>query len=311
MSRNNVAWLSVVLSLLTGAVANAQWDPESGDTGQGWAPPPAEPTPPPQQPQPPPQQWGTPPPAEPAPPAQSAWGQGEEERPPGMGGAPRSGVDRPAAETDHDSVSFGISFFGLNGINVAPANLGGGALNLALPTVGIRAWFGTVGLDVGIGLGTTTRKTFNTCPGTNCDSERVRDGGINGGFGFGLHVGVPIAAAKSRHATFLIIPELGFAYGGATLFVPGDDASADIGLSAIQLDAGVRVGGELHFGAIGLPNLSLQLTIGLGLRYTSRSAENSVPNLDPSVVGLAETDLQIRTIANDLVNGTIRLNYYF
>ncbi|MCB9632611.1 MAG: hypothetical protein H6721_10815 [Sandaracinus sp.] len=322
MTRNKIAWLSAALTLLGAATASAQWDPESGDTGQGWQPPPAEQTPPPQE-TPPPQQtpppqgggWGQPPAEQP--PAGGGWGS-ESERPPGMGGVAAPADQTPAGETDHDQVGAGISFFGVNRINVAPANAGG-ALSLTLPTVGARIWFGGVGLDIGLGLGTTTQKTYNSCPGGTTtggcvdpatgDSE-TQVSGIDGGFGIGLHVGVPIAAAVSRHAAFLIIPEVGFAYGQATLYNPLS-ADQDVDLSGIQLDVGVRVGGEVHFGAIGLPNLSLQLTIGLGLRYSSRSAKNSVPFMDPSLVDFSETELSIRTIANDLMNGTIRVNYYF
>lgn len=333
MTRNKIAWLSAALTLLGAATASAQWDPESGDTGQGWQPPPAEQTPPPQQQTPPPQQqtpppqgggWGQPP-AEQQPPAGGGWGS-ENERPPGMGGVAAPADQTPAGETDHDQVGAGISFFGVNSINVAPSNFGG-SLSLTLPTVGARIWFGGVGLDIGLGLGTTTRQTYNSCvgggmPGSgDCtaggatDAE-VRSGGIDGGFGIGLHVGVPIAAAVSRHAALLIIPEVGFAYGKATIYnpsgsIPPGPAENDVDLSGIQLDVGVRVGGELHFGAIGLPNLSLQLAVGLGFRYASRTAANNVAYGDPSLVDLSESDVSIRTIANDLMNGTIRVNYYF
>ena len=83
--------------------------------------------------------------------------------------------------------------------------------------------FGTVGLDLGIGLGTTIQKDFNTCPGPDsgdpgrCDS-RTRVGGLDGAFGIGAHLGLPVAVSTSRHAAFLIIPEVDFAYGQATVF---------------------------------------------------------------------------------------------
>lgn len=328
MTRNKIAWLSAALTLLGAATASAQWDPESGDTGQGWQPPPAEqPQPPPQQPapqqpapqQPAPQQsggWGAPPPAET--PAPSGWGAAENERPPGMGGQTAPAESGPAGETDHDQVGVGLSFFGVNRINVAPANAGT-ALSLTLPTVGARVWFGSVGLDLGLGLGTTTQKTYDACPGGRATAgctdpgsgaSELRTGGIDGAFGLGLHVGVPIAAAVSRHAALLIIPEIGFAFGKATIYNPVGP-EYDLDLSGMQLDVGVRVGGELHFGAIGLPNLSLQLAVGIGFRYASRSAENSVAFMDPALVEYTESEVSIRTIANDLMNGTIRVNYYF
>ncbi len=347
----------IALALATGVPASAQgFDPESGDTGDGWAPPPDNP---PdnnqnqnngqqnngqnngwnqgnqnqgnqnqgnqnqgnqnqgwnQQPnnqgngQ---QQQGN---------GQQGWfnnnGQ-DQERPPGMGGDQNGGGNQdqtPAGETDHDQVGFGISFFGINELAIAPSGIGD-SLNLRLATVGIRYWLGTVGIDVGIGLGTTTRKDFNTCqadPGgpIDCGAGSHRDGGIDGAFGFGLHLGLPIAIKSSRHATLLFIPELGFAYGSATVFVSATDPAFDLDLTGLQIDAGLRVGGEVQFGAIGLPNLGLQLSIGIGIRWNKTTAENGTPAMDPAAVGRETTNVSLRTVANDLLNGLVRLNYYF
>ncbi len=33
--------------------------------------------------------------------------------------------------------------------------------------------------------------------------------------------------------------------------------------------------------------------------------------MDPALVEYTESEVSIRTIANDLMNGTIRVNYYF
>ena len=326
MSRHSIASLIATAFLTTGltlagaATAGAQWDPESGDTGQGWEPPP------PQQQQPPPQQQQQqqPPPQQQQPPPQQqqeqpSWFNQDQERPPALqNGEQPPSEEGPSGETDHDQVGAGLSFFGVNRIDVTPA---GNAfqLNIPLATVGARIWFGSVGLDLGLGLGTTTQKTYNNCPDNpatpmmgDCADPQVRTGGIDGAFALGLHVGVPIAAAVSQHATFLIIPEVGFAYGKATFFSPVA-AEQDIDASGLQFDVGVRVGGELHFGAIGLPNLSLQLTVGLGFRYLSNSAANSVPveATDAPLVDFEDSEISIRTIANDLANGTIRVNYYF
>lgn len=317
MSRHSIASLIATAFLTTGltlagaATAGAQWDPESGDTGQGWEPPPPQQQQPPpqqQQPQPPPQQQQPPPQQQ----QQSSWFNQDQERPPALqNGEQPPSEEGSSGETDHDQVGAGLSFFGVNRIDVTP----GGSpfqLNIPMATVGARIWFGSVGLDLGLGLGTTTQKTYNNCPEPSCTDPRVRTGGIDGAFALGLHVGVPIAAAVSQHATFLIIPEVGFAYGKATFFSPAA-AEQDIDASGLQFDVGVRVGGELHFGAIGLPNLSLQLTVGLGFRYLSNSAANSVPveATDAPLVDFEDSEISIRTIANDLANGTIRVNYYF
>ncbi len=333
--------LSIAATLAFGATASAQWDPESGDTGDGWEAPPEQPAQPAQpqqqqqqqqqqpapqqpapQPQPQPQQqpnaWQQPPaqpqqpvqPQQPQQPQQNAWYNGDQERPPAMGGTPAE-PDAPAGNSDHDQVGFGLSFFGVNSVNVTPAGANVGELSMPLPTVGIRYWFGNVGLDFGVGLGTTSRKEINSCTDVDACSMTERIGGIDGGFAIGAHIGLPIAISTGEHWALLAIPEIDFAYGTASIFQSASDTALDISLSGIQFDVGVRFGGEFHFGGIGLPNLSLQATIGLGLRYAASSAANNVAFGDPRIIDFESNSLSIRTIANDLLNGLVRINYYF
>ncbi len=324
MIRGFVSSVCALSLALVTQVAGAQVDPESGDTGQGWEPPPppAEQSPPPAE-QPPPAQSGG---GWQAPPAggqaggQPAWFNRDGERPPGMGTSESSEQpteEAPAGETDHDRVSLGIAYFGINRLAITPTDLGDRTLNLNLATVGIRYWLGTVGLDIGVGVGSTSRKNYNTCldaetGAIDCNAPRTRTSGLEGVFGLGLHVGLPIAAATSRHATLLVIPEIDFAYGKGTL-IPDytADTAFDIDITGLRFDVGLRVGGEFQFGAIGLPNLSLQLTVGLGLRWSSQSASNKTAATDPGALGFDSTNLEVRTVANDLLNGLVRLNYYF
>ncbi len=329
MIRGFVSGVCALSLALVAQIASAQFDPESGDTGQGWEPPPpATEEPPPAAEEPPPTQpsgggWQAPPTGGQGGSGgqQPAWFNRDRERPPALGGNEEPpAADEPAAgETDHDSVSIGLAYFGINRVRISPAGLGDGPLNVNLATVGIRYWLGTVGLDIGVGLGTTMRKDYNTCldttdpanPTVDCNAPRSRIAGLESAFGLGLHFGLPIAAATSRHATLLIIPELGFAYGKGTLIVDYNNPALDIDTKGLQLDVGVRVGGELQFGAIGLPNLSLQLTVGLGLRWSSQSAANGTDATSPAAVGFETSQVDLRTVANDLLNGLVRLNYYF
>ena len=90
--------------------------------------------------------------------------------------------------------------------------------------------------------------------------------------GIGLHAGVPLALAYTKHFTFELVPELTFGYASSTIkanIVAGQPASPDISQSGLRFDLGGRVGGELHFGFMGVPQLSLQATVGLGFRYSS------------------------------------------
>ena len=278
MNGKNLGWLraAVVASLLVGTSAHAQWDPESGDTGQ-WTPPPAE-QPPAQQPpqqqqqqQPPQQQQQQQPPAQ-QPPAngwqqapaqqpqqqqpqqQQGWFNGQNgERPPGQGGPADTeapGQAAPAGTTDHSQVSFGVTFFGLDSLTLLAESDDNDAIRLRMPAIGIRYWVSeSIGLDIGIGLGIVGEKQFNNCPivAGNCGAEE-RTGGIDGGFGIRLHFGLPVALKTYEHFNVLLTPEIGFQYGQATIFDPrslapveAEDA-LDIGISSIALDVGVKIG---------------------------------------------------------------------
>ena len=309
-----VAWIAAVslAPLMVAGTANAQWgDPESGDTGQ-WNPPPDQPPPdqpPPQQP--PPQQppnWQQP--QQPPPQQNQQWYQNQQnqenqepERPPGMGGDEPSG---PEPETDHDAVvgSIGVTFFNTTNVNISPVvpsapgapDLEQSRVGLRTTFIGIRYWLSEgIGLDVGLGLG------FGDLA-TNADGMLA--GGLDSQLAIGVHAGLPVSLKAMKHFNVLLVPEFSFAYGKATL--QAADPNLDADLSGIQLDIGARFGGEIQFGFWGLPNLSLQATIGLGIRFENAETQTVLTGatVDSSV-------WSIRTIANDVFNGTIRAVYYF
>ena len=337
MNGKKIAWLqaAVVASLLVGTSAHAQWDPESGDTGQ-WTPPPAE-QPPAQQPPPPPPQQQQQPPAQqppangwqqapaqqppPQPQQQQGWFNGQQgERPPGQGGptpeAPAN--DAVSSETDHSQVTFGVSFFGLDNLTLMDETADRSAIRLRMPAIGVRYWVSeSIGLDIGIGLGIISQQDFNNCPIDmgNCGPE-LKTGGVDGGFGIRLHFGLPVALKTFQHFNVLLTPELGFQYGQATIYnaetlMNESPDALDVGISSIALDVGVKIGGELQFGFWGVPNLALQANIGLGLRYQSTSMSNDVSLSNASrIIDVTRSELSIRTIADDLT-GAVRILYYF
>jgi hypothetical protein len=111
---------------------------------------------------------------------------------------------------------------------------------------------------------------------------------------FVFHVGVPIALASAKHFTFEAIPEvnLGFASGTIKDQAPPNPAGAvvptraDVKLSGFMLDIGGRIGGELHFGFIGVPELSVLGTVGLAFSTRKQSAAvggNTASNTDTTI----------------------------
>lgn len=267
---------------------------------------------------------------------QSTWAQVESERPPSLGGRPEAPAPvvpeapeapepaAPTGGTDHAQVSYGISYFGVNDLRLVPtgAVINNGASSatipnatIQMPRIGARLWFGSVGLDLGVGLGIGQSKSFDTCPRvgempTACEPEQ-RTGGLDGMIAFGVHAGLPIVVNEGQHYALLVIPEVDFSYGMGSLFHP-EIPDGDVDFSAWQIDAGLRFGAEVQFGAIGLPNLGMQFSLGLGFRYHQATAEDSqLADAARPLVSARSSELSIRTVANDLLDGLVRLNYYF
>jgi hypothetical protein len=160
-----------------------------------------------------------------------------------------------AGGTDHSMVvgHLGFGYLGRPGVNVGTSGPGNAAV--AAPLIGVRYWFDQgMGLDVGLGFG-------------------VNSGSADAGdppslWAFVLHGGVPLALASGRHYTFEIIPEANIGLGGGT----GQLAGVDVSNKGFLLDVGARVGAEIQFGFIGLPELALQGSIGAMLSLTSQSS---------------------------------------
>ena len=154
------------------------------------------------------------------------------------------------AGNDHDEVvgHFAVGYFGISQLPVgAPAAAAGGAgaatagqAFITAPVIGARYWLSQkLGIDVGVGFS---------------DSSA--------GWGIAAHGGVPLALATSRHMTFELIPEATVAFAGNS---PGGPDS----YSGFKLTVGARIGGEIQFGFIGIPQLALQATVGLYLDHDS------------------------------------------
>ena len=154
------------------------------------------------------------------------------------------------AGNDHDEVvgHFAVGYFGISQLPVGPGTGGGTGAGAAAaapneinaPIIGARYWLSQkLGIDAGIGFS---------------DSSS--------GWGVAAHGGVPLALATSKHMTFELIPEATVAFAGNS---PGGGTS----YSGFRLDVGARIGGEIQFGFIGIPQLALQATVGLYLDHQS------------------------------------------
>jgi hypothetical protein len=182
-----------------------------------------------------------------------------------------------AGYSDHDQVvgRLAVGYFGITNVG---AGAGGGAgsndspysVTGFAPVVGVRYWINpTIGLDLGVGLSIVGGSLSNeTPPAAEVDIDR------NSFTGFILHGGVPIALASVDHFSFQVIPEANVGFTGASSD-PNGGADGDVSHSGFHLDVGARVGAEIHFGFMKLPQLSLIGSVGLRLDMDSGSTTDS------------------------------------
>jgi hypothetical protein len=161
-----------------------------------------------------------------------------------------------ATGSDFDRVNPGIGFgwFGISDIPVGDAEL-------QAPVVGIRWWMGqgmgpfrAWGIDAGVGIAR--------------QSTDVEGDADDSATGILLHAGLPLVLSANRHMAIQLIPEINLGL-----------ASGEVGgaqdVSGSRFDLGARAGAEVFFGFMGLPNLSLDASVGFFLSRQGRSVEQA------------------------------------
>lgn len=194
--------------------------------------------------------------------------------------------------TDHEKVvgKFGVGYLGMTQLPLGSGAIPGCAGNTCpalpitratvdAPVIGVRYWIRErFGIDAGIGF-----SMFSQSISAESNNTEVKTDGPSV-LAVALHGGLPFAFAYGKHYKFLAIPEInvGFTRRAEEQTAPaGGAASPDVVRSGFRLDVGGRVGSEIQFGFIGVPELSLQATVGLNLRHvvwsTSQDAGTNVP----------------------------------
>jgi hypothetical protein len=178
------------------------------------------------------------------------------------------GVAAPAEKaadgiSDHDKFvgKFAIAYLGFSRLPLANENGGQGSLDT--PVIGARYWMSEkIGIDAGLGFGTTfggSSDKRNNTETTKSDPAAL---------GLAVHGGVPIVLGHQKHYKLLVIPELNFGFTTRTV---EETNQAKVHLGGWRLDVGARAGAEIHFGFIGVPQLSLQGTVGLAFQHQTWS----------------------------------------
>lgn len=211
----------------------------------------------------------------------------------------------PKDETsDHDKM-VGHLAVGFYGVSDVPVGVSASGVDIvSAPALGVRYWVSNrVGIDAALGLnfGSTTVETTAGATSTTTD--------IPTPYGVMLHGGVPIAVTTLKHAAILITPELNLGFGGST--VPADPAvmnDTETSNSGLVLQLGARAGAEVHFGFVGLPNLSLEGSVGLYLNHVSASQEKGDVSAKVSQTGFATTSFNNPW---DFFASSVAARYYF
>jgi hypothetical protein len=174
-------------------------------------------------------------------------------------------------EPDHERFvgHFAVGYFGISKLPIALEGAQNGNLardpnNVNAPVIGVRYWLQrNLGLDLGLGFGWSggSAEFVANNASTSFDHKSL--------FGLAFHGGVPLAFAHGKHYSFLVIPEATVGFASGTVKGQGPNPPPDQDLSGFKLDLGGRVGAEIHFGFIGIPELSLEGSVGLFFRRES------------------------------------------
>ena len=183
--------------------------------------------------------------------------------------------------SDHEKYvgHFGVGYLGLTNIPIAGGGAPGtgvpGRANVPAPVIGVRYWLGEkLGLDVGLGFGIAGSSQEVIAGNVTTSTDRP------GVFAMAFHGGVPLVLAHQSHYKFLIIPELNIGFATSTETPPptAPVGTGDITRTGFHIDLGARIGSEIHFGFIGVPQLSLQATVGLLARRDAWKAKQDIGN---------------------------------
>lgn len=201
-----------------------------------------------------------------------------------------------------------VGYLGLTNLPIAPGQ--GVPNSVNAPVVGVRYWvMERLGLDIGLGLGfaSGSTETVNNGVTTTTPAPDI--------FGMAIHGGVPLVFAHAKHFKFLLVPELNFGFATSKVqqpSAPGAPANPETSHSGVLFSVGARIGSEIHFGFIGVPQLALQATIGFAATSQSRKQSqeiNGVTNsASTSSFGLGTT---VQSDPWALFANSISALYYF
>lgn len=222
----------------------------------------------------------------------------------------------PAAKddgsSDHMKVigRMGVSWFGVTTIPIATGTPGGTfdlpsvnagpSATVSTPAIGVRYWLNPkLGIDVGVGVSLTAGGARNVTQGV--DKATVFSGL--------LHGGMPVSFVTGKHISLQLIPEMNVGFAVSSVEpVHQANPPPNATLTGVRFDLGARLGGEVHFGFIDIPELSLEGSVGAYMTY--QATKISVLTAFASQSNFLVTTASYQN-PWDIFTSYVRARYYF
>jgi hypothetical protein len=211
-----------------------------------------------------------------------------------------------AGESDHEQFigHFAVGYLGARTAYIHPgvaASQNSGSVDA--PVIGIRYWLDQmIGLDAGIGFSNQSGSNKDD-PGTTTDDAALT--------AVIVHAGVPLALGGGKHFSFQIVPELNVGIASQD-YTGAQGSNEEDKRSGTTIQVGARAGGEVHFGFMGIPELSLQAGVGVYYSTATVKTEHTLGNAKDTH---ETTKTTVATSVNgepwDAFTGNIAALYYF
>ncbi len=172
--------------------------------------------------------------------------------------------------------TIGVGYFGQFDVPLGDPNTGTRTVGTQL--IGVRYFFSDrAGIDLGVGMGVVTGSDKTEGAGT-ASTTIDRPSSLAMSF----KAGVPIVMFSSQHYSFFFEPMALLGFAGETR-KPTTANTANTKHNGSRFFLGGNAGALIQFGFIGIPQLTLDATIGLGLDVQGGKTEEPIPG-SPSLV---------------------------
>lgn len=253
--------------------------------------------------------------------------------PTALGASSAASAEGPRQLSDHESLMYHVGFGWYGSPSVPYMDGANSTKNVDVPLIGARIWFTpTLGLDVALGawLHSGESKSSTTSASGSTSSTTTPDWNV---LAFAGGLGMPVSILHRSHYSLQITPEVAFGWVGlsrdpakttpstsstGTGTGTGSGSSGSGGSSSTSstmpkpsgfiVQAGAKVGAEVHFGFMGIPQLALDASFGLFLAYQYAKVDVGSTTYEQSQLLFASS--QINT-PWDIFRSTVAARYYF